>query len=488
MQPRILVVDDEKNIRRTLRMVLEGPGYALVEAGSGEEALQKLDEEDVDLVVLDVRLPEMSGIDALERIRKRPGLGALPVIMISGHASLAEAVHCVQLGACDFLEKPLDRDRVLVCVENALRQTKLERELARLRAEVSDRYEMIGQAPVMRALFGAIEKVAPTKGRVLITGESGTGKELIARAVHRLSDRRAAPFIMLNCAAIPAELIESELFGHERGAFTGAHGRKKGLFELADGGTLFLDEIGDMSPGAQAKVLRALQSGEITRVGSERAIAVDVRVLAATNKDLEREVASGQFRDDLFYRLNVVPIRSPALRERVEDIPLLAQTFLKHFSREYGGREKQADPEVFDMLSKRNWPGNVRELKNVVERMVILSGPKIAIEDVPADTLGQSTRDAAAAAATPAVAPAAPAGPAFAVPMAGGEKLTLREFRDRAEAEYLRAILRQCDWNISRASGQLGIERTNLHKKMRVFGIRREGASGAAHIEEPSTD
>ena len=250
MQPRILVVDDEKNIRRTLRMVLEGPGYGLVEAGSGEEALQRLDEEDVDLVVLDVRLPEMSGIEALERIRKRPGLGALPVIMISGHASLAEAVHCVQLGACDFLEKPLDRDRVLVCVENALRQTKLERELARLRAEVGGRYEMIGQAPVMRSLFAAIEKVAPTKGRVLITGESGTGKELIARAIHRLSDRRAAPFIMLNCAAIPAELIESELFGHERGAFTGAHGRKKGLFELADGGTLFLDEIGDMSAGA----------------------------------------------------------------------------------------------------------------------------------------------------------------------------------------------------------------------------------------------
>src|SRR5689334_19040326 len=349
-------------------MVLEGPGYQLVEAGSGEEALHRLDEEDVDLIVLDVRLPEMSGIEALDRIRKRPGLASVPVIMISGHASLAEAVHCVQLGACDFLEKPLDRDRVLVCVENALRQTKLERELARLRAEVSDRYEMIGQAPVMRALYAAIEKVAPTKGRVLITGESGTGKELIARAIHRLSDRRAAPFIMLNCAAIPAELIESELFGHERGAFTGAHGRKKGLFELADGGTLFLDEIGDMSPGAQAKVLRALQSGEITRVGSERAIAVDVRVLAATNKDLEREVSAGNFRDDLFFRLNVVPIRSPALPERADDIPLLAQTFLKQFSREYGGREKQADPEVFDLLARRTWPGNVRELKNVVER------------------------------------------------------------------------------------------------------------------------
>ena len=485
MQPRILVVDDEKNIRRTLRMVLEGAGYALVEAASGEEALQRLDEEDVDLIVLDVRLPEMSGIDALDRIRKRPGLSAVPVIMISGHASLAEAVHCVQLGACDFLEKPLDRDRVLVCVENALRQTKLERELARLRAEVSDRYEMIGQAPVMRALFSAIEKVAPTKGRVLITGESGTGKELIARAIHRLSDRRAAPFIMLNCAAIPAELIESELFGHERGAFTGAHGRKKGLFELADTGTLFLDEIGDMSPGAQAKVLRALQSGEITRVGSERAIAIDVRVLAATNKDLEREVSAGNFRDDLFFRLNVVPIRSPALRERAEDIPLLAQTFLKQFSREYGGREKLADPEVFDSLAHRSWPGNVRELKNVVERMVILSGSKITIDDVPADTMGAHTarEGASGASPTPTAAVALPG--AFAVPLATGEKLTLREFRDRAEAEYLRTILRQCEWNISRASGQLGIERTNLHKKMRVFGIRREGGAGV--VDEPSS-
>jgi DNA-binding NtrC family response regulator len=345
----------------------------LIEAGSAEEALSRLDEEDVDLIVLDVRLPAMSGIDALDVIRKRPGLDAVPVIMISGHASLAEAVHSVQLGATDFLEKPLDRDRVLVSVENALRQTKLQREVVRLRAEVYDRFEMIGQSPVMRSLFASIEKVAPTRGRVLITGESGTGKELIARAIHRLSDRPDGPFIMLNCAAIPAELIESELFGYERGAFTGAHGRKKGMFELADGGTLFLDEIGDMSVGAQAKVLRALQSGEITRVGSERSIAVDVRVLAATNKDLESEVAKGAFRDDLYFRLNVVPIRSPALRERVEDIPLLAQSFFKQFCREYGGKEKPADPEVFELLTQRPWPGNVRELRNVVERMVILS-------------------------------------------------------------------------------------------------------------------
>jgi DNA-binding NtrC family response regulator len=470
VRPRILIVDDEKNIRRTLRMVLEGPGYALLEAGSAEEALGRLDDEDVDLIVLDVRLPGISGIDALGQIRKRPGLDAVPVIMISGHASLAEAVHSVQLGATDFLEKPLDRDRVLVSVENALRQTKLQREVARLRAEVSDRYEMIGQSKVMLALFGAIEKVAPTRGRVLITGESGTGKELIARAIHRLGDRRDGPFVMLNCAAIPAELIESELFGYERGAFTGAHGRKKGMFELADGGTLFLDEIGDMSVGAQAKVLRALQSGEITRVGSERAIAVDVRVLAATNKDLEGEVAKGAFRDDLYFRLNVVPIRCPSLRERVEDIPLLAQAFLKQYCREYGGKEKPTDPEVFELLQQRPWPGNVRELRNVVERMVILSGPRIGVDDVPTDWIGHAAEEAEKQ--KPVVLDAE--GPGFTVPLGAEERLPLREFRDRAEAAYLLAVLRQCDWNISRAAGLLSIERTNLHKKMRAFGIRRE--------------
>jgi two-component system, NtrC family, nitrogen regulation response regulator NtrX len=473
VSPRILIVDDEKNIRRTLRMVLEGPGYTILEAGSAEDALRTLDEDDVDLIVLDVRLPEMSGMEALDRIRKRPGLDAVPVIMISGHASLADAVHAVQLGATDFLEKPLDRDRVLVSVDNALRQTKLQREVARLRAEVGERYEMIGQAPVMRALYGAIEKIAPTKGRVLITGESGTGKELIARAIHRLSDRRDGPFVMLNCAAIPAELIESELFGYERGAFTGAHGRKKGMFELADGGTLFLDEIGDMSVGAQAKVLRALQSGEITRVGSERAIAVDVRVLAATNKDLESEVEKGAFRDDLYFRLNVVPIRSPALRDRREDIPLLAQAFLKHFCREYGGREKPADPEVFELLMQRPWPGNVRELRNVVERMVILSGPRLTVEDVPRDWIGHDAADDRARAGHAGTV----TGEGFLIPLEPDEKLQLREFRDRAETAYVLATLRQCDWNISRAAGLLGIERTNLHKKMRSFGIRRDHAT-----------
>ncbi len=471
MSASILICDDEKNIRRTLRMVLEGLGHRVHEAGSAEDALATLETDEIDLLILDVRLPGISGIEALQTIRARPGQSELPVIVISGHASLAEAVHAVQLGATDFLEKPLDRDRVLVSVTNALKSHRLLREVNRLRAEVEDRFQMIGQTSVMRELYAQIEKVAPTKGRVLITGESGTGKELIARAVHRLSDRRDHPFVMLNCAAIPAELIESELFGHERGAFTGAIQRKKGMFELADGGTLFLDEIGDMSVGAQAKVLRALQSGEISRVGGERAIAVDVRVIAATNKDLTAEVEKGRFRDDLYFRLNVVPIRSPALRERTDDIPLLAHSFLEDFSREYGGRAKHAAPEVFDLLQRRPWPGNVRELRNVIERMVILSGASITADDVPQTGI---VRDASA---LKAAEPAANSGAnhhGVDVPLAPGEVLSLREFRDRAESEYIRATLRACDWNISKAATQLGVERTNLHKKMRSLGVARE--------------
>jgi two-component system nitrogen regulation response regulator NtrX len=471
----ILICDDEKNIRRTLRMVLEGAGHRVSEAGSGEDALAMLDAEEIDLLILDVRLPKMSGIEALSTLRNRGGhLGSIPVLMISGHASLAEAVHSVQLGATDFLEKPLDRDRVMVSVTNALKSERLQREVNRLRAEVEDRYQMIGQTPVMRELYAQIEKVAPTKGRVLITGESGTGKELIARAVHRLSDRRNGPFVMLNCAAIPAELIESELFGHERGAFTGAHQRKKGMFELADAGTLFLDEIGDMSLNAQAKVLRALQSGEISRVGGERSIAVDVRVLAATNKDLASEVERGNFRDDLYFRLNVVPIRSPALRERLDDIPLLARSFLQDFCREYGGRQKSAKDDVFDLLQRRPWPGNVRELRNVIERMVILSGSEITVDDVPMRGLVGEGAAAARAAALPTNGPSSSATGLLSIPFTPGETLSLRDFRDRAEVEYIRATLKACDGNISKAAAQLGVERTNLHKKMRALGITRD--------------
>ena len=462
MVATILVVDDEKNIRRTLRMVLEGSGFHTLEAGSAEDALQQLDTNDIDLVILDVRLPKMSGIEALSKIRSKPETRKLPVLMVSGHASVAEAVQAVQLGATDFFEKPLDRDRVLVTVRNALQTWQLQRELQQLRADVEHRYEMIGESPVMGALFAQLEKVAPTNGRVLISGESGTGKELIARAIHRLSPRADKPFIKVNCAAIPSELIESELFGYERGAFTGAQGRKRGMFELANEGTLFLDEIGDMSASAQAKVLRALQSGEISRVGSEKAIAVDVRVLAATNKDLELEVQEGRFREDLFFRLNVVPIVSPPLRERHSDIRLLAQGFLRDFCLENGLRNKPIDGDVLSALAERPWPGNVRELRNVVERMAILSGDRITLEDLPEEgVLSQGRRESASPSDFPSSVDE------------GGERLTLREYRGRAEKEYILSTLDEVGWNISRAATILGVERTNLHKKMRSYGIRR---------------
>jgi two-component system nitrogen regulation response regulator NtrX len=465
MAATILVVDDEKNIRRTLRMVLEGSGFNTLEASSAEECLDVLDSREVDLLILDVRLPKMSGIEALKKIRSEPETRKLPVLMVSGHASVAEAVQAVQLGATDFFEKPLDRDRILVTVRNALQTWQLQREVEKLRADVEHRYEMTGESPVIRSLFAQLEKVAPTNGRVLISGESGTGKELIARAIHRLSPRAERPFVKVNCAAIPAELIESELFGYERGAFTGAQGRKKGMFELANTGTLFLDEIGDMSASAQAKVLRALQSGEISRVGGEKAIAVDVRVLAATNKDLELEVKDGRFREDLYFRLNVVPILCPPLRDRKSDIHLLAEGFLREFSLENGLREKPIDEDVLDALAERPWPGNVRELRNVVERMAILSGDRITLDDLPEEgVLSEVRRESSPPSNLPGTLDEA------------GERLTLREYRSRAEKGYILQTLDEVAWNISRAATILGVERTNLHKKMRSYGIRREEA------------
>ena len=461
MGATILVVDDEKNIRRTLRMVLEGEGYVVDEAESAEQGLARLEAEPVDLLILDVRLPKMSGLEALAKIRETDA--EMPVLMISGHASVGEAVQAVQSGATDFFEKPLDRDRVLVRVANALEKRRLEQEVTRLRADVERRYEMIGESAAMRALYSDIEKVAPTRATVLITGESGTGKELLARAVHRLSPRVDQPFVKVNCAAIPAELIESELFGYERGAFTGAQGRRKGMFELADAGTLFLDEIGDMSLNAQAKVLRALQNGEITRVGSERSIGVDVRVVAATNRDLDRAVAEGAFREDLYFRLAVVPLRTPTLRERKEDIPALAAAFLADFCEENGLKSKPVVAEVWDRLRNKPWPGNVRELKNVVERMAILSGDAITVEDLPPEgKLGS------------AVSATASAADAIEDAYEDGRRITLREFRDRAERRYVEATLEECDWNVSKAASLLGVERTNLHKKMRSLGIQRD--------------
>ncbi len=453
MPHTVLVVDDEKNIRRTLRMVLEGEGYAVEECDTAEEGLAHAGEADV--VLLDVKLPGMSGLDALPRLKPDD----LPVIMISGHGTLADAVQATKSGAFDFLEKPLDRDRVVVTVRNALERRALKREVGVTRA----RHEMIGKSPVMIALFAQIAKVAPTKGRVLITGESGTGKELVARAIHTGSSVPKGPFVKVNCAAIPPELIESELFGHEKGSFTGATARKRGLFEVADGGTIFLDEIGDMSQSAQAKVLRVLQTGELSRVGGESVIKVDTRVIAATNKELADEVKGGRFREDLYFRLNVVPLRAPALRERPEDIPLLASAFVEQCCLENGFRPKQIDGEVMRKLQAQAWPGNVRELRNLIERLVILSDDVITTADLPEPYSAGSAGALVAAAA----------GPDGGTGARKFGNVTLREFREEMEKEFILAKLAEHGWNISRTAEALGIERTNLHKKMRAHGITR---------------
>jgi DNA-binding NtrC family response regulator len=482
--PTILVVDDERNIRRTLDLVLAGEGYAVAEASTAEQALALLEggESPVDLAILDLMLPGMSGLELLERIRQDDAVSELPVIVVSGHATVHDAVKAIKLGASDFFEKPLNRERILVSVKNALKTSRLAREVADLYAQMEARYEMIGQSAAMQRLYKEIDRVAPTKASVLITGESGTGKELISRAIHRLSQRAKAPFVKVNCAAIPRELIESELFGHERGAFTGAQAKKRGFFEQAHGGTLFLDEIGDMEPTAQSKVLRALQSGEVSRVGSEHILHVDVRVLAATNKDLSAEVASGRFREDLYFRLAVFPIKSPALRERIEDLRPLADAFMEAFCRDNGLKRKAIEPPVYAALERRSWPGNVRELKNVIERAAILSGDVVTIADLPEDPHANPFDDDAQEAGTPAAPPvaggdaeASPRGAAAAARErpTGQPRPTLREFRDGAERAYIIEVLASLDWNISRAAVVLGVERTNLHKKIRAYGIKR---------------
>ncbi len=485
MPSTVLIVDDEKNIRRTVRMVLEGEGFAVEEASSGEEALARLPDIGADLMLLDVQLPGISGLETLERLPTTVGAGtgpagagpagaetALPtVVMISGHATLANAVRAVKLGAYDLLEKPLDRERMLVTLRNALERRAMAREVAGLRAQADERFEMVGRSAPMQALYAQIVKVAATRARVLITGESGTGKELIARAIHRESALRKQEFVKVNCAAIPPELIESELFGHERGAFTGATARKRGHFEVADGGTIFLDEIGDMIPSAQAKVLRVLQSGEFTRVGGEQTLKVEVRVIAATNRDLQADVAAGKFREDLYFRLAVVPLRAPPLRDRPDDIPLLCAAFVEATARENGMRPKPISDEAVATLADYPWPGNVRELRNVIERLVILSEETIGLGDLPEEIVAEVERhrreQAAGGVAGTANLPRIELPPE-------ARALPLREFRDHVERDYIRARLDDNGWNISRTAGLLGIERTNLHKKMRALGIARQ--------------
>ncbi len=461
---RILVVDDERNIRRTLRMVLEGEGATVLEAATGEAALGALDNPEdgpIEVIITDVMMPGISGLELLERLAEHAGgTPAIPVILISGHATVDDAVRATRLGAFDFFEKPLARDRVIVSVRNALRQYAADGQMRKLRARI--RGEIIGESKPTAAMLAQVAKVGGTKARVLITGESGSGKELVARAVHEASDRRDAEFVKVNCAAIPRELIESELFGHERGAFTGATAQKKGLFELADGGTIFLDEIGDMALGAQAKVLRVLQSGELMRVGGNKLIQVDVRVLAATHRNLQEQVQAGEFREDLFFRLNVVPIHVPPLRERADDIALLARHFIDVAAQDNGVAAKRLSAEALTALCGYAWPGNIRELRNVIERMVILSDGDIDLDDVPPEVRG--TPATSIEADDPLLELSAGAVP---------DGMTLREFREAVERAFILKRLVEHDWNVSRTATTLGVERTHLHKKMKVLGIQR---------------
>jgi len=471
----ILVVDDERNIRRTLRMVLEGEGATVIDAATAEEALSLLrchgyggqvgaEGTPVDMILADVLLPGISGLELLERLRAiGGGAMALPVILISGHATVSDAVRATRLGAFDFFEKPLTRDRVIVGVRNALRQAGVERELRALRGRI--RSEIIGDSPAMQALLRQIEKVGPTRARVLIEGESGTGKELVARAIHDASDRSGRAFVKVNCAAIPRELIESELFGHERGSFTGATGQKRGLFEVADGGTIFLDEIGDMDLGAQAKVLRVLQSGELMRVGGERPIKIDVRVLAATHRALKELVAGGEFREDLYFRLAVVPIGVPPLRERPGDVSLLCHYYIEVACEENGLSAKTLAPDALTALAGYAWPGNVRELRNLMERLAILTEGDVLVGDLPAEIRGAPEDDE----------PRSPIDAIVAQLSEGSvpSGISLRAFREAVERAFIRQRLIELGWNVSRTAEALGVERTHLHKKMKILGIVR---------------
>ncbi|MEO1231756.1 MAG: sigma-54 dependent transcriptional regulator [Myxococcota bacterium] len=461
---RVAVVDDERNIRRTLTMVLEGEGYSVETFESADAFLPRLNSAGLDVVLLDVRMPGTDGLTALGRIKQeRPGL---PVIMISGNATIEEAFDARAQGASDFVEKPLGRERVLVSVENAVKEGAREARLRALEAD-DDTYDMLGRSEAMERVRQQIAKVAATHVRVLVTGESGTGKELVARAVHGASKRRDGPFVKVNCAAIPAELIESELFGHERGAFTGAERQKRGRFELAHGGTLFLDEIGDMSIDAQAKVLRALQTGEVVRVGSESSFVVDVRVVAATNKDLQEEVRAGAFREDLFFRLSVVPIELPPLRERADDALLLMRHYLERFSFEHGvDPVLELDAEAARAIAGHPFPGNVRELRNLAERLVILADNPVRPEDLPAVVTGGPEPEASSSAFDPSLFDGQP---------------TLRELRERVERDYIGLKLDETGWNVTRTAEILGIERTNLHKKIKQLGLKKLSRAARGH-------
>jgi two-component system nitrogen regulation response regulator NtrX len=466
MKDTVLVVDDEAGVRSSLAGILGDEGYAVETVESGEAALKALEARRFDLVLLDVWLPGADGLEVLGRIRERDA--ELPVVVISGHGTIETAVKAVRLGAQDFVEKPLSLEKTLLAVRNALRQRRLESELRELRERLDERYVMVGESAGVKRLRAEIAQAAPSNGRVLIFGENGTGKELVARAIHAQSHRAAGPFVEVNCAAIPEELIESELFGHTRGAFTGALAARKGKFELADGGTLFLDEIADMSLKTQAKVLRALQEQRIEPVGGTGGVDVDVRVIAATNKDLESEIRTGRFREDLYFRLNVIPFQVPPLRERREDVPLLVRHFMQVLCAEHGRRPREVSDEAIAALARLTWPGNVRELRelrNILERLVIMTpGERIELAHLPDSLVG-------AIAEARAEGGAAPPDGSAASGEARLEDATLFAAREEFERRYILQRYHECGGNMSRTAEALGVERSNLYRKMKAFGL-----------------
>ena len=448
----LLIIDDEKSVRDSLKMILEYERYEVEFAENGEQGLSKLAVQPFDLVLLDVKMAGIDGMEVLHRIREKNA--ELPVIMISGHGTIETAVEATKLGAFDFLPKPLDRDKLLITIRNALQQAAIAQENKRLQETLEGKRRILGESGKIREILTIIDRVAPTDARVLITGENGTGKELVARAIHRGSKRASKSFVEVNCAAIPAELIESELFGHEKGSFTGASTQRIGKFEQADGGTLFLDEVGDMSLQAQAKVLRALEEGKIERVGGNKLIPVDVRVLAATNKDIVNEIEKGSFRKDLYHRLNVIPLRVAPLRERKEDIPVLVGAFIEDVCSRNGMAKKVINGDTVARLAAREWPGNVRELRNAVERLVILSPGAVldvSLLDVQG-TSGKGELDDVLATSK-----------------------TFQDFKDKAEAAFIKRQLEVHKWNISKTAESLDIQRSHLYTKMKKYGLAREG-------------
>ncbi|MBW8868104.1 MAG: sigma-54-dependent Fis family transcriptional regulator [Acidobacteria bacterium] len=460
---RILVIDDEAPIRDSLKMTLEYEGYEFIGAATGQEGLALAEREAPDLVLLDVKMPGMDGIEVLERLRNMNE--ALPVVVVSGHGTISTAVEATKKGAFDFIEKPFASERVLVSLRNALDSRQLRDENRSLKKAVEIRHQMIGDSAGLKQVMAAVARAAPTNATVLITGESGVGKELVARTIHRNSLRSRERFVQVNCAAIPEELIESELFGHEKGSFTGATEKQVGKFEQADRGTIFLDEVGDMSAKTQAKVLRVLQEGEVERLGSARTVKVDVRVIAATNKNLEEEIERGHFREDLYFRLAVIPIHVPPLRERPEDIAPLVRHYMDNFSRDNNVRPKRIAQAALDALTRYRWRGNIRELRNTVERMIIMTGgDTIDLADLP-----ETVRSPGAWSGS-----SGPAAPKQTGDSDAAKAGTLREFKENAERMFLVGKLRENGWNISKTAEVIGTPRSNLYKKLEQYQISQE--------------